>query len=606
MGKGMDFTPGFPMSSLRPVVLESYESTLRGRRRSSHLALNAVPRLFSPIVTAPDSNDSAIYDEPDPIDASDTVYTPNTVESPSPPSLSPLSDAHVSDYFTCTSVDRQNGSPTLYTFIPSPTETIIGSGPPSRKASAASSETDVNDYSPDLERLKWRLASGFFSYFLCGWGDGVTGTVLPYFTAAFHLNPMTSSLLFAGSTCGFFTGTLLVEPVMNFLGRCPSNRSTSSLIPHIPWISAIFRPLGASNVRHSALQARHLVLIISSVIHAVHFVMIGTKRGYPATFMAYAVAAFSRALLTASLNQYFARGPQQALGFSYGLWSLGGVLSPIVCQTVISNGVPWPHFYFGSLVLSGINTALLFVTFKPTARENSAEWREVTIELSKMVSPPSSPINENGQQHAETPPTAVPRSSSELELISWAFSIFAMIYCGSETTTQGFMVTYLLGTRRANPKTVGYVTSGFWGGITIGRFAWGYFVPRLSFTQRKYTILTCLRLLNSTLHLLIWFINSNIQNAVSACVFGVLYGPLFPAILRLANDVLPLEVHMISMGVISAFASFGSALFPFIAGVISSIKGIHTIPYLTVPLGVVMIATWSLFPSRLPTRSTVD
>jgi fucose permease len=31
--------------------------------------------------------------------------------------------------------------------------------------------------------------------------------------------------------------------------------------------------------------------------------------------------------------------------------------------------------------------------------------------------------------------------------------------------------------QHANPKTVGYVTSGFWAGITIGRFAWGYFMP---------------------------------------------------------------------------------------------------------------------------------
>jgi hypothetical protein len=89
------------------------------------------------------------------------------------------------------------------------------------------------------------------------------------------------------------------------------------------------------------------------------------------------------------------------------------------------------------------------------------------------------------------------------------------------------MVTYLLATRvylspcydpillplscpqHANPKTVGYVTSGFWGGITIGRFAWGYFIPSyvltllhekrpkmklssLTYTQRKIVILGCL------------------------------------------------------------------------------------------------------------------
>lgn len=252
---------------------------------------------------------------------------------------------------------------------------------------------------------------------------------------------------------------------------------------------------------------------------------------------------------------------------------------------------------------------MLFFTFKPTIKENASEWQEATVEMSKIFSPPSSPIDENEKHLRETTPMAPPRTSTLRLALSllyvWAFSVFAMIYSGSETLTQGFMVTYLLGTRGANPKTVGYVTSGFWGGVTVGRFAWGYFVPRSSFTQRKCIVLGSL-LIALLMQLLIWFINSNLQNAVYASVIGALYGPIFPAILRLANDILPSEVHMISMGLISALASCGSALFPFIAGAVSNIKGIRTMPYLTVPLGVVLIILWSLFPSRLPTHSSLD
>ncbi|GLB36387.1 hypothetical protein LshimejAT787_0306750 [Lyophyllum shimeji] len=488
-------------SLLRPVVLEPCQTTLRGRRRSSHRALDAVPRLLSSIVPASSSNDSAISDEPIsiPHDTAEGVYTPDSSKTVTPASLSPLSDAHVSDYFTSTAVGRHSSSaPVLYTLTPSPTETLARSIP-SRKTSLASTEKDVSDRRSELERLKWRLTAGFFSYFLCGWGDGVTGTVLPYFTTAFHLNTMTSSLFFAGSTLGFFSGTLVVEPLMNFLGRCSSERPNNSLIPHVPWVSKCCTGKKVHGSRHSASQARHLVVVISSVLHACHFVMIGSKGGYAATFMAYAVAAFSRALLTASLNAYFASGPQQALGYSYGLWSLGGVLSPILCQTLISSSIPWVRFYFGSLVLSGINAALLYFAFKPTARENSREWREFTVETSKIVSPLSTPTDEDGKPTWQTTQVAPQSSTLRLALsllYVWTISLLGMLYCGSETTTQGLMVTYLLGTRRANPKTVGYVTSGFWGGITIGRFTWGYLVPRLSFTQRKFTILGCLRSLH--------------------------------------------------------------------------------------------------------------
>ena len=48
---------------------------------------------------------------------------------------------------------------------------------------------------------------------------------------------------------------------------------------------------------------------------------------------------------------------------------LGSVISPLVCQSIIATGVPWYRFYYGSLVLSGLNVLFLFTTFKPTARE---------------------------------------------------------------------------------------------------------------------------------------------------------------------------------------------------------------------------------------------
>jgi hypothetical protein len=49
------------------------------------------------------------------------------------------------------------------------------------------------------------------------------------------------------------------------------------------------------------------------------------------------------------------------------------------------------------------------------------------------------------------------------------------------------------------------------------------------------------------MNLLVWFVNSNVENAVSTSIIGFVYGPIFPATLALANDLLPPEVHMVSM-----------------------------------------------------------
>lgn len=51
------------------------------------------------------------------------------------------------------------------------------------------------------------------------------------------------------------------------------------------------------------------------------------------------------------------------------------------------------------------------------------------------------------------------------------------------------------------------------------------------------------------MQLQIWFVNSNVQNAFATSVIGMVYGPVFPACLSLANDLLPSEVRLVSMAI---------------------------------------------------------
>lgn len=62
----------------------------------------------------------------------------------------------------------------------------------------------------------------------------------------------------------------------------------------------------------------------------------------------------------------------------YGFWgracfilltSRDRLTSPFVCQSIVATGIRWANFYFGSLVLSGINIAMIFFAFRPTEKE---------------------------------------------------------------------------------------------------------------------------------------------------------------------------------------------------------------------------------------------
>ncbi|KAF5355973.1 hypothetical protein D9756_004247 [Leucocoprinus leucothites] len=133
-------------------------------------------------------------------------------------------------------------------------------------------------------------------------------------------------------------------------------------------------------------------------------------------------------------------------------------------------------------------------------------------------------------------------------------------------------------------------------------------------------------LLGLTLQVLVWVVKSNVQNSVATAFIGLFYGPVFPGALGMANDVLPEEVHMVSMALMyvqspfllrgisdlteytivlsNAFASLGGAIFPVVAGTILNLKGVSAFTLVTVPLAASLAVLWGLFPSRTPVRSS--
>ncbi|KAJ7431806.1 major facilitator superfamily domain-containing protein [Mycena galericulata] len=424
---------------------------------------------------------------------------------------------------------------------------------------------------------------------------------------------MTSSLLFVGTMCGFTLGTLSVSHILNFLGRFYLSDPKLALFPISPFRIAFSRP-APGTVGHSASQAQYLVILLATFGSPIAFVLMGSKIGLSAMFLAYVVISFCRAVLTGSyflltcflsVNVFLAKMPSRPLGYAYASWGLGAVVSPLVFQVTAAAGLPWAHFYFGSLVLTAANIVFLGITFTPTPREFAMDRKCALDERDARFNPPLGSDSDrlsdsdiSSEISSQSAPTGQLRLAFSMRY-QWAVSLLAVLYCGSETTTQGLIVQYLLAERSANPNTVGYVTSGFWTGITVSRTVWSYFSPRISFTTRKFIVQGCLGM-GLAMQLLIWFIDSNIENAVSCSLIGLFFGPLWPAILELTNDLLPVEVSLISMAIV-----YVSSILPFITGVVVTKYSMRCWPYITVSQVAIVFGTWYMFPTRQPPRRSI-
>lgn len=87
---------------------------------------------------------------------------------------------------------------------------------------------------------------------------------------------------------------------MYILSRTRANQKRSAWYPYFSLPALTKSPNKTSepdNAQTSFAQSQHLALIVGSLLHAMFFVLMGTRSGYPTLFVAYVTAAFARAIL---------------------------------------------------------------------------------------------------------------------------------------------------------------------------------------------------------------------------------------------------------------------------------------------------------------------
>src|SRR3984885_4455682 len=147
------------------------------------------------------------------------------------------------------------------------------------------------------------------------------------------------------------------------------------------------------------------------------------------------------------------------LGAMHGFYGVGGIVSPLMATAMVSHGVHWSYFYFISLSLGLSSFALMGWSF--WSYEKEAPVQLVTT-LERTA--PRQLVEQEGLTKVEI----LKRALKNKTTILGALFIFA--YQGAEVAISGWVISFLLNYRNGELKRVGYVTSGFWAGITLGRF----------------------------------------------------------------------------------------------------------------------------------------
>ncbi|KAL9015410.1 MAG: hypothetical protein Q9180_008869, partial [Flavoplaca navasiana] len=90
-------------------------------------------------------------------------------------------------------------------------------------------------------------------------------------------------------------------------------------------------------------------------------------------------------------------------------------------------------------------------------------------------------------------------------------SLFIFAYQGAEVSISGWVISFLIVYRHGDPSSVGYVTAGFWAGITIGRFVLTHPAHKIG---EKMAVIGLI--VGATLfQLLVWFVPNVVGEGVA-------------------------------------------------------------------------------------------
>ncbi|CEJ58583.1 hypothetical protein PMG11_07235 [Penicillium brasilianum] len=310
------------------------------------------------------------------------------------------------------------------------------------------------------------------------------------------------------------------------------------------------------------------------------YVIIIFQPPFPVVVACFFLLGFGMALSLALGNVYCANLPNSitALSCSHGSYGLGATVAPLFATAMVSSGIRWSLFYTVSLAISLINLGFSWWAFLDFENDPPAEFLQPTASRPAAHSEPL------------TRKRLVKMAIRNRTTLLGALFIFA--YQGAEVSTSGWVVSFLISYRHGDPSRVGYVSAGFWAGITVGRFLLGYPAAKLG-----HKIAVVIMVAGAVaFQLMTWLIPNVVGEAVSVAILGLLLGPVYPSATAVFTQLLPRNMHITSLSFISALGSSGGAVAPFFTGILAQNVGTMVLHPICIGLYGVMATSWLLLP----------
>ncbi|KAL2264429.1 hypothetical protein VTK26DRAFT_3316 [Humicola hyalothermophila] len=384
-----------------------------------------------------------------------------------------------------------------------------------------------------------RYLSANYSFVLMGMTDAAVGALLPYIGDYYSVSYTVVSLVFLSP----FGGYILAALTNNFLHHHFGQRGVAFLGPF-----------------------SRLIGIVTLVFHP----------PYPALPVVLILLGYGNGIEDSGWNAWIGnmQRANELLGFLHGSYGAGATIAPLIATAMVTKaGLSWWTFYY---VMIGADALALVVQVASFWRATGREHR------ARIASSGNSGTRATTRNAMRSP-------------ISWLIALCLLGTTGVEVSLAGWVVTFMLDVRDADPFYAGLTVTFFWLGLTVGRLVLGFVTARIG----EKLAITVYLLAAIALQLLYWLVPNFAAAATFITFLGFFIGPLFPAAIVTATKLLPSDYHVSAIGFAAAVGSSGASLFPFAIGAAAQSKGVEVLQPIALAIIVFILLVWLLLPGGL-------
>jgi fucose permease len=261
---------------------------------------------------------------------------------------------------------------------------------------------------------------------------------------------------------------------------------------------------------------------------------------------------------------------------------------PLVATALVADaGTTYSRYYLLTLSVSVFNLVFAGWAFWHYEAESATGLLSTIEQIASQVH------NSSAQQQTDDPSqlTTMIKAFKSKAVLLGALFIFA--YQGAEVSISGWVISFLIENRHGREPAVGYVSSGFWAGITVGRFVLSHPAHKIGEKFFVYGVIIGA----IVFELLVWLVPNVVGEAVAVAIVGLFLGPIYPCATAVFSRAIARKDQVSGLSVISAFGSSGGAVAPLVTGILAQAVGTFVLHPIVLVLFTVMIVCWFGVPN---------